>query len=194
MTDAVPLPASAVSREEVHHRAIDFRGYRRSDGLYEIVGTISDRKARDFSPFAETTVVPAGQPIHDMRVCLVFDDDMIVRAVETGTAAFPYADCPRGGDALQALVGASLSRGWNNEVRQRLPRSETCTHLRELLTPLASAAYQAMSEFRRHLIEAELTDPGRPARIDSCYAYGATRERVKRLWPRHHRPATGQNP
>ena len=51
-----------------------------------------------------------------------------------------------------------------------------------------------MSEFRRHLIEAELTDPGRPARIDSCYAYGATRERVKRLWPRHHRPATGHNP
>ena len=189
--NAPPL-AAPVTREAAHHRALDFRGYRRSDGLYEIVGTIVDRKARDFSPFAEDKLVRAGEPIHAMEVCLVFDGEMVVREVRTQVDAFPYRDCARGGDALQALVGASMSRGWNNELRARLPRGEVCTHLREILTPLASAAYQTVTEFRRHLIEAELTSPDKPARIDSCYAYGASRERVQRLWPQYHRPPAGE--
>jgi len=52
-----PIPAteSGVAREELHFRRIDMRGYRRSDGLYEVEGRVTDVKPRDFAPGADTT-------------------------------------------------------------------------------------------------------------------------------------------
>lgn len=38
-----------VTREELHFRRIDMRGYRRSDGRYEIEGRVIDRKPHDFA-------------------------------------------------------------------------------------------------------------------------------------------------
>lgn len=181
----------AITREELHTRAISFRSWRRSDGLFEILGNVTDTKTHTFTPPAETRTVPPGEPIHEMYVKLVFDLDMRIHAVDTDIRAFPYAQCPGGGATLQGLVGASMARGWNNVLRERLDRSETCTHLRELLTPLASAAFQAVSAFRfDRIIAAE--EGGRPVHIDTCYAYNASRDRVRKLWPKFHRPA-GEN-
>jgi hypothetical protein len=35
----------------------------------------------------------------------------------------------------------------------------------------------------------KLESNGKPVEIDSCYAYGASRDLVKTLWPDHHQPA-----
>ena len=107
---------------------------------------------------------------------------MIVRGIETFTDSAPYPDCWQGGLALQALQGLCIGSGWTRAVRERLPASHTCTHLRELLLPLASAAYQALTEHRR--LRPEAVDiQGKPIKIDSCYAYGSTRSLVRRRWP-----------
>ena len=37
------------TREELHFRRIDMRGYRRSDGLLEVEGRVTDRKPTDFT-------------------------------------------------------------------------------------------------------------------------------------------------
>ncbi len=39
-----------VTREELHVRQIEFRGFRRSDGLFEIESQLADRKTHDFTP------------------------------------------------------------------------------------------------------------------------------------------------
>ena len=83
-----PLPFEndpAIAREELHFRRIDMRGYRRSDGLYEVEGQLTDRKPHDFQPASGGRPARAGEPIHDMGVRLVFDDDMTVREVQTFT-------------------------------------------------------------------------------------------------------------
>jgi hypothetical protein len=69
------------------------RGFRRSDGLFEVEGRVTDRKPHDFEPIYGQPV-PAGAPMHDMGVRLVFDDDMVVRDVQTFTDAAPYEVCP----------------------------------------------------------------------------------------------------
>ena len=119
---------------------------------------------------------------------LVFDADMVVRAVSTFLRSHPYAQCPGGGDSLQALVGLSIGAGWNSEIRKRLPSCDTCTHLKELLGPIATTAYQTMVGMRKSSLEARDGD-GKPLKIDSCHAYGASRDLVKRLWPEYHRPS-----
>ncbi|KVR46466.1 DUF2889 domain-containing protein [Burkholderia multivorans] len=176
-----------VTREEIHHRQIDMRGYRRSDGLFEVTVCLTDRKPVDFTPPGGARMIAAHAPIHDLGVTLVFDGDMVVRAVSTFIKSHPYAQCPGGGDSLQALVGLRIGAGWNSEVRKRLPSCDTCTHLKEILTPLATAAYQTMVGFRPSSLN-EYDGDGKPVKIDSCYAYGASRDLVKRLWPEHHRP------
>ena len=51
------------TREELHFRRIDMRGYRRSDGLFEVEGRVTDRKTQDFSPLVGNLHVPAGEVI-----------------------------------------------------------------------------------------------------------------------------------
>ncbi|HHX4174578.1 TPA: DUF2889 domain-containing protein, partial [Burkholderia contaminans] len=57
-----------------------------------------------------------------------------------------------------------------------------------LLGPIATTAYQTMVGMRKSSLEARDSD-GKPLKIDSCHAYGASRDLVKRLWPEYHRPS-----
>jgi len=179
-----------VTRDELHHRRIDMGGYRRSDGRFELEGRVIDRKTADFSPASGNRLVPAGQAIHDMGVRLVFDARMEVVSVATFTSAAPYGECPGGGASLQSLVGLRMSSGWSREVNSRLERADTCTHLRELLIPMASAAFQSLSANRNGNPD-RLDASGRPVKIDSCYAYSAARDLVRKRWPEFHRPSGG---
>nr|WP_175803085.1 DUF2889 domain-containing protein [Burkholderia anthina] len=182
------IPHDGITREEIHHRQIDMRGYRRSDGLFEVTAYLADRKTSDFTPPGGTRTVVALAAIHDLGVTLVFDVDMIVRAVSTFIRSHPYAQCPGGGDSLQALVGLRIGAGWNSEIRKRLPSCDTCTHLKEILGPVATTAYQTMVGVRSSPLN-DRNSEGKPLKIDSCYAYGASRDLVKHLWPEHHQPS-----
>ena len=176
-----------VTRKELHFRRIDMRGFRRGDGLYEVEGRVTDRKPHDFAPGGTAQFVPANQAIHDMGVRLVFDDQMVVHDVQTFMEATPYLACHGGGHTLQSLKGLRIAGGWTKEVRSRLSGARSCTHLMELLIPMATAALQSMSVTRKG--RPDLLDvTGRPVKIDSCYAYGAQQEQVLRRWPEYHRP------
>jgi hypothetical protein len=174
-----------IAREELHFRQIDIRGFRRSDGLFEVEGRVVDRRSRDQSIFGRT--IPAGTPLHDMGVRLVFDVNLVVHGVETFTDAAPYEACPAGGIVLQKLIGVRMTSGWTKEVRSRIARAESCTHLIELLVPLATVAFQSVSavgQLRTDTLDAT----GRPSKINSCYAYAADGELVRRRWPDYHQP------
>ncbi|KVK90940.1 DUF2889 domain-containing protein [Burkholderia cepacia] len=177
-----------VTREPLHARQITFEGFRRSDGLFEIEGCLTDRKPHDFAPPSSPRVVPANEPIHDLGLRVVFDLDMIVHQVETFIRAYPYRECPGGGATLQALVGLRIGAGWSGEVRKRLPPGDTCTHLREILIPLATAAIQTVNPLRSQTLLDATDASGKPLKIDSCFAYGASRELVLQRWPAFHRP------
>jgi hypothetical protein len=181
------MSAEPVTREPLHHRQIDMRVYKRSDGLFEASAHLTDTKSRDFKPHAGDHTFRTGSPIHDMGVTLIFDIDMTVRSVETFMASHPYVSCPGGGDSLNALIGVRIGAGWNSKVRAMLPNCDTCTHLKELLTPLATAAIQGMVGLRTSSLEHRDSD-GKPSKIDSCYGYSATRELVKIHWPEYYRP------
>jgi len=182
---------TSVEREALHFRRIDMQGWRRSDGLYEVEGRVTDRKPYDFVPWRGGKHVPAGEPVHDMGVRIVFDENLLVCDIETFTEAAPYAQCPEGGRPLQSLKGLHMTSGWGKEVRHRLKGAASCTHLMELLLPMATVAYQSMSLASRSRPE-RLDSTGRPVKIDSCYAYGAERELVQYQWPEFHRPKPAQ--
>ncbi len=120
-------PTDQVTREEIHFRRIDMRGWLRSDGLYEIEGRVTDTKPHDFKAPNGPKVVPAGEPLHDMGVTLVFDTSMLVHEVRVFMASTPYEPCVDASDSLQVLKGLRIAGGWAGEVRKRLAGPLSCT-------------------------------------------------------------------
>jgi hypothetical protein len=177
------LPAS-VARRELHHRTIDLRGFRRVDGLYDIEAHLVDIKSEDL-PVGGGRVVRCGEPVHDMTVRLVVDEGLTVKEVFASTDASPHAICPGATSTLQSLAGLRIGPGWSKAVRARLAGSQGCTHLTELLQPLATVAFQTLWTVR-NAVPAETGPVAVPAKIDSCYAYSSERELVRQRWPAHY--------
>jgi hypothetical protein len=181
---------SELTREELHFRRIDLRGFKRGDGLYEVEANLVDRKPFDFQPPSREQPIRAGEPIHDHVVRVTFGDDMVIREVQAFMRTWPYPECPQGANILSAMVGVRIGPGWNGEIRKRLPPAETCTHLKDMLAALASAAFQTMYSLGARDRD-QIGPDGRPRKVDSCYAYGASRELVLKHWPEFHRPKSG---
>jgi hypothetical protein len=179
-----------MQREELHHRQIDLRFYRRSDDLYEVVGRLVDTKSHAFRRQLAQADTPPHTPVHDIAVHLVIDDGMLVHEAFAAMHATPFEVCPQATQALALLRGLSLRKGWNRQVRELLGGAVSCTHIVELLGPMATTAFQGLAPLRLQEINRPGSEALRRAKVDSCYAYGAEREVVARLWPHLHRGAT----
>lgn len=179
----MPLPQS-VARAELHVRRIELRGYQRVDGLYDVEVRMVDTKADDLTVEGGRHV-PAGEPIHDMSIRLVVDQHLNVADVFASTDASPFGVCPEATNTLQSLKGLRIGSGWSKAIRERLAGRKGCTHLTELLSPLATVAFQTLGKVREKQPIA-VDASGKPSKIDSCYAYASDRELVRRQWPTHY--------
>jgi hypothetical protein len=185
----MPLSPSA-PREHIHTRQVECRGYRRSDGLWDIEGHITDVKTYGFGN-RERGEVAAGMPIHDMWIRLTIDDSFTILAVEAVTDASPYRICPNVTPNFQRLVGLKIGAGFRKRVRERLGGTEGCTHLVELLGPVGTTAFQTVfpmlnrdnREFRGDAKDDGAAKSSRPALLDTCYAFARDSEVAKRQWP-----------
>ena len=174
-----------VDREEIHQRQIVMKAYRRSDGLYDIEGRVVDTKTEPFlSPLAQAVRKP-GEPVHDIWVRLVIDEWFEIKDVAASSDSTPFVVCTYAPPSLQVLIGLKIGAGWSKLVREKLKGAACCTHIMELLGPMATTAYQALWPITSKRPQA-LDANGRPTKIDSCFAYGSDREIVAKLWPEHY--------
>jgi hypothetical protein len=175
--------AAALTREELHHRQVDIRFYRRSDKTYEVTGRLLDTKMHPFRRQLATHDSPAGAALHDIVVELIVDEDLRVLSASARPAVTPFALCREAADTLHPLVGLRIGPGWNKQVRDLLKGAASCTHMVELLGPMATTVFQGTAPQRL----ARLNDPAhaaeRAGKVDSCYAYSAEREVIAQLWP-----------
>lgn len=178
----MPLPDSP-NRRELHHRSIEMRGYRRDDGLFEIDGRVTDVKTEATNRMDGGREFLPGMPIHDMWVRLVVDENLVVKDLIAVTDASPYDVCRDAVVPMQAIVGERIKAGWSNMVKSKLGGSKGCTHLMEILIPLATAAYQTLTSTRLKKPDA-VDASGRPLKVDSCFAYAKDGAIVARIWPR----------
>lgn len=176
-----------MQREELHHRQIDLRFYKRRDGLYDVVGRLVDTKSHAFRRQLAQTDTPPHTPLHDIVVQLVIDEDMRVHDASASMGATPFEVCPQAVHALGLLRGLSLRKGWNRQVRELLGGAASCTHIVELLGPMATTAFQGLAPLRLAEINRLDNESHRAAKVDSCHAYAGDGEIVARLWPHLHR-------
>jgi hypothetical protein len=185
----MPLSAPA-PREQLHIRQIECQGFQRADGLWDIEAHMTDRKTYSF-PSDERGEVTAGTPIHDMWVRVTLDDGFHIVAIEAVTDSSPYSVCPAVTPNFQRLVGLRIGPGFNARVRERLGGTEGCTHLVELMGPLATTAFQTIyaAKHRAERERGKKQEPAagqprkRPALLGTCHAFAPDSPVTKRHWP-----------
>ncbi|MCE2517810.1 MAG: DUF2889 domain-containing protein [Alphaproteobacteria bacterium] len=132
-----------VTRERVHTRTITLDGYARSDGLIDVEGEIKDVKTYDF-PNAERGVIKAHEALHHMKVRIAVDQELTIKEAEATTLSGPYAICPSANIGFDALIGLTIGPGWRNKSRQAIGGITGCTHITELMGPVATVAIQTL--------------------------------------------------
>ncbi len=177
----MPL-SKATPRRHVHTRTIKCDAYERDDGLWDIEGIITDIKSYSFDNL-DRDGVAAGEPVHQMRVRLTIDEDLVVQSAEAVTEAGPFNMCGEITPDYAKLAGLKIGPGWRRSVFQRLGGIKGCTHISDLvLGPLPVTAFQAVIPARRKR-ENEPADGRKPSTLNTCHALAATSPVVKRRWP-----------
>jgi hypothetical protein len=194
----MPLPPPA-DRTLLHTRKITCQGYRRADGLWDVEGHLTDERTYAHRGLTGAEKQP-GEFIHDLSIRLTLDDSLTVRAVAVAADATPFPLCPAIAPAYQKLVGLAIVSGWTAAVKERLGGVQGCTHLVELLGPVATTAFQTIAPIRQ---QAEIREreamrdqgveppPRRPPPLlNSCHSFAADGPLVRTLWPEHAKPST----
>lgn len=181
------MPLSAPkARKHLHTRTITCTGYEREDGLWDIEGHMTDQKTYAFENDWRGTV-GAGDKVHEMWLRLTLDDHLVVQDAEAVTDNSPFEMCPNITDSYKQLIGIKVGLGWRRAIRQKLGGRLGCTHLTELLAPIATVALQTMMPTlmkRREERKEKSTRP--PGILDTCHAWSADSEVVKKLLPDHY--------
>ena len=191
----MPLSAPA-PRKTSHIRRVTYQGYEREDGLWDMEAELHDSKAHDMPSFRHQGVRLAGDPIHHMWLRVTIDRKLVVHAIEAAMDAHPLQDCPQARPALQGMVGACMARGWRQAIAQHMGGVASCTHLRELLFNMATAAFQTLpAAFGGG-------DPDTPPRhLGQCTGWDFEGNGVKEYFPQFYgrgeantQPSTPHNP
>jgi hypothetical protein len=177
-------------RRHVHTRTISCEGDQRADGLWDIEARIIDKKTfRYREPFRGLR--EPGEHVHDMKLRLTIDNEMLVRDIEVAMLDVPYAPCNSALPAFKGLIGKRIGAGWRRAVQECVGGTKGCTHLRELLLPAATVAFQTLGSWPEDGQPIPPPDPEyqteRPHFVDGCKAWATDGEVVAKLYPHFHR-------
>lgn len=131
------------ARRPAHLRQIACEAFERDDGLIELEGLLTDTKP---APVRLVTgrQVPPGQPIHRMRVRLAVDRDGLIREARAHSEVSPYPECPGIEAAYGRLVGMRIKAGFAQDVKRLFRGTAGCTHMTELIPPMATILFQVL--------------------------------------------------
>lgn len=186
---ALSAPAQ---RRHLHTRTIHCEGFERDDGLFDIEARVVDTKTYPMELFERGVVAP-GESVHDMELRLTVDLELVVRDIEVAANHGPHPECKTVAPAYRALIGAQLTRGWRQAVHEAVGGDKGCTHLRELLMPAATVAFQTStirSKYNAGAIMHGRFDPDAPPPrfVGACKAWATDSKQVQRHFPLHYKP------
>jgi hypothetical protein len=177
----VSIAPPAAPRRPLHLRRITCEGFLRDDGLIDIEGLLIDTK-----PVALELVskeVPAGEAIHQMRIRLTIDRERRIVDAQAFSEHTPYPDCMEVEAGYRKLIGLKIEPGFTNTVKRLFRGTLGCTHLTELLPPMASTAFQVVWANERFEGADEEASRHRTSPLGGCHALRLDGEVVRTYFP-----------
>jgi len=180
----MPLSAPTAPRAHLHTRVIHCEGFQREDGLFDVEAHLTDVKTTPVS-LSERGRLEVGDPVHDMWLRITVNTSMEILAAEAVIDKSPFQTCPGIAQAYQKLVGLTIGPGFHRKTRELFSKTNGCTHLLELITPLATTTFQLLygggplSERAR----AAYSVDNPPPMLNSCWGYRADGPVTQRVAP-----------
>jgi len=165
-----------------HRRSVECCGYKRDDGLWDIEGRMLDVKTETVN-LPERGDVSAGEPFHDLGLRITLDQQMLIHQVEAFIDASPFAICPKITAAFSQLEGTRIGPGWSRQCKELLGGAQGCTHLYELLQPIATTAIQTLWPNS----DIDVMRLGAGVMINSCHSWAQNSPVIEKLLPEHYK-------
>lgn len=181
----MPLTQPA-SRKLAHTRVVTCNGYQRDDGLWDIEGRIVDTKPYRFQNRDRGGWIEEDEALHDISIRLTVNLDLEVIDVDAAIDYSPYNYCKSVSTVARNLVGLKIAPGWTQKSKLAMGANRGCTHLTELLGPVATTAIQTISSAKSRLGQSKARRSGSNAFLDSCHTYASDSPVVKLHWPEHY--------
>lgn len=179
---------AAAARRLLHTRQVEFRGYARDDGLWDIEAEMSDKRSYASARPGGEPPIAVGEPVHDMGIRVTVDDALTIVAIEPIMRATPMPECQDSRAPMQAMIGARMGGGWRRGIEERLGGTQGCAHMRELLFNMATAALQTIPVYRaQQVLRGELPDPQHtepPGFLGRCKTWDFDSDATRRAFPR----------
>lgn len=184
----MPL-SNPVERDLSHTRHVVCRGYKRKDGLWDVEAHLTDTKTYDMTMSERTNgKIPAGEPLHEMAIRITVDLDLNILEAEAVMDHTPFRMCPSIAERFKQLAGLQIAPGFTKKTRELFGSTQGCTHLLELLGPLATTAFQATHQERQYMEDWHTGSENPPPMLNSCHAFAEHSEVIKNHWPAHFKP------
>lgn len=174
-------------RNLIHNRSISLTGYARDDGLWDIEAHMVDTRTQSVTYPRFGASRQAGQPLHEMKIRVTIDDDMLIHDAAAVTIHAPFDVCSIPPKLFPKLKGLSLKEGWRKRVSGIIGGTGGCTHLFGLIANVAAVAYQTVSSSEEYVEELE-RDESRPFFINTCHAYNESGPVIEKLYPNYFKP------
>lgn len=185
MTDPTAgATVTSVTRVTVNHRKVHLTSFRRSDDLWDIEAALTDTRAYDSTALERDSIL-AGDPVHDIRVCVTLNDEMVVQTAHATMDTVPYSACPGALSAVERLAGAQVGFGWRRHIDTHMGNALSCTHIRELLLHVATMAYQTIPVWHAQATGDMVTgvDGTPPLHLGKCTAWAFDGPVVAKYYP-----------
>ncbi|MBI3069295.1 MAG: DUF2889 domain-containing protein [Betaproteobacteria bacterium] len=167
-------------RKLIHNRSIECRGYQREDGLWDIEARLLDTKTFEHIRSSEREEV-LSKPSRAARA----------RCASPPASASSATGMTACGDItpnFKALKGVTIGPGWRRKTLELLGGIKGCTHLVELLGPVATTAFQATGRAREARAAGKpLTK--KPYQLNACHMYKDDGPAVLKRWPQFYKNA-----
>ena len=185
------MPLSKPSKRKLlHTRNVKCTGYLRDDGLMDIEGHLIDTKSYDFPNHDRGGHIPTGEALHDISARITLDESLTIKAAEACMDETPYHYCKEIAPVFSGIVGIQIGAGWMGKIREIIGGTKGCTHIYELLGPMATTAFQTRVSISG---PDQLPVDGQPARknapvyINSCHSYAKDGPIIKLYWPEFYK-------
>ena len=175
------------NRKLTHTRIVTCKGYEHEKNkLWDIEGHIVDTKPYSFPNRDRGGEIKKGEALHEMWIRLTIDIDMNIVDAEGCIDASPFNHCHTISSIIQSLAGLQITPGWTRKTRQIMGGKKGCTHLTELLGPMATVAYQTIFSAKGQYAkttDSNIKEQGKPPFIDQCFSLSADSPVVLEYWP-----------
>lgn len=174
------MPLSKPARRVIaHQRTVNCNGYQREDGLWDIEGHMQDVKSKPIDNPERGGYVAAGEPFHNLGLRITIDQTLLIHSVEAYIDASPFRMCPGVVGVFKKLEGTRIGPGWQRQSKELLGGVQGCTHLSELLMPIATTAVQTLWPSAK----ADVMKLGAQVMLNTCRTWAQDSEVIKTYLP-----------